>query len=61
MSQSIKILIRLKVDLTKYIETHEFLFDEAFDENSTNEDVYKKTALPLVEYIFEGGKATCFA
>lgn len=52
---------KTKVDLTKYIEKHEFCFDEAFDADATNEQVYKRTALPLVNYIFEGGKATCFA
>ena len=66
------------MDLTKYVETHEFVFDEAFDAESTNDDVrlfrlladrylqwarqvYSRTAFPLVEYIFSGGKATCFA
>jgi hypothetical protein len=52
---------KTKVDLTKYIEKHEFCFDEAFDTDATNEQVYKRTALTLVNYIFEGGKATCFA
>jgi Kinesin motor domain len=54
-------MFRVKVDLTKYVENHEFIFDEAFDADATNDDVYKRTAAPLVEYIFEGGKATCFA
>ena len=27
---------RVKVDLTKYIENHEFKFDNVFGENSTN-------------------------
>lgn len=49
------------MDLTKYIEEHVFAFDEVFDSESTNEDVYRRTAQPLVEYIFTGGKATCFA
>eukprot|EP00842_Homolaphlyctis_polyrhiza_P005163 jgi/Hompol1/5648/HPOL_002015-RA len=52
---------KVKVDLTKYVETHEFTFDEAFDADATNEDVYRRTAFPLVEYVFSGGKATCFA
>ncbi|KAK9729069.1 hypothetical protein K7432_000582 [Basidiobolus ranarum] len=52
---------KLKVDLTKYVEQHEFVFDEVFDSTADNEQVYTRTALPLVEYIFEGGKATCFA
>ncbi|KAJ2999571.1 Kinesin-like protein kif24 [Globomyces sp. JEL0801] len=52
---------KVKVDLTKYVENHEFVFDEAFDANASNEEVYRRTAQPLVQYIFEGGKATCFA
>ncbi|KAJ3299791.1 Kinesin-like protein kif24 [Borealophlyctis nickersoniae] len=52
---------KVKVDLTKYTEQHEFVFDEAFDADASNDDVYRRTAFPLVEYIFGGGKATCFA
>ncbi|KAI9340405.1 P-loop containing nucleoside triphosphate hydrolase protein [Zopfochytrium polystomum] len=52
---------KVKVDLTKYVEQHEFIFDEVFDCDASNEEVYKRTAFPLVEYIFSGGKATCFA
>ncbi|KAJ3178220.1 Kinesin-like protein kif24 [Geranomyces variabilis] len=52
---------KVKVDLTRYIEQHEFVFDEAFDAHCTNDDVYRRTAFPLVEYVFNGGKATCFA
>jgi Kinesin motor domain len=52
---------RVRVDLTKYIEEHVFNFDEVFDADCSNEDVYRRTAQPLVEYIFTGGKATCFA
>ncbi|XP_065572290.1 kinesin-like protein KIF2A isoform X4 [Artemia franciscana] len=50
-----------KVDLTKYLENQHFKFDYAFDETCTNELVYKFTARPLVQTIFEGGMATCFA
>ncbi|XP_027603021.2 kinesin-like protein KIF2C isoform X1 [Pipra filicauda] len=50
-----------KVDLTKYLDTQTFRFDFSFDETSSNEMVYRFTARPLVETIFEGGKATCFA
>nr|XP_023410419.1 kinesin-like protein KIF2C isoform X2 [Loxodonta africana] len=52
---------RLKVDLTKYLENQAFCFDFAFDETASNEVVYRFTARPLVQTIFEGGKATCFA
>jgi len=50
-----------KVDLTKYLDNQQFRFDCAFDENSSNELVYKYTAKNLVQSIFEGGMATCFA
>ncbi|XP_071454293.1 kinesin-like protein KIF2A [Hetaerina americana] len=52
---------RNKVDLTKYLENQHFRFDYAFDETCNNEMIYKYTAKPLVQTIFEGGMATCFA
>ncbi|KAF7722586.1 Kinesin-like protein kif24 [Apophysomyces ossiformis] len=52
---------KMKVDLTKYIEQHSFTFDDVFDSDSSNEQIYQRTAQPLVKYIFGGGKATCFA
>ncbi|XP_028852733.1 kinesin-like protein KIF2A isoform X1 [Denticeps clupeoides] len=50
-----------KVDLTRFLENQTFRFDYAFDESATNEMVYRFTARPLVETIFERGMATCFA
>ncbi|XP_008417068.1 kinesin-like protein KIF2A isoform X3 [Poecilia reticulata] len=50
-----------KVDLTRYLENQTFRFDYAFDDGSSNEMVYRFTARPLVETIFERGMATCFA
>ncbi|KAI9319509.1 P-loop containing nucleoside triphosphate hydrolase protein [Dichotomocladium elegans] len=52
---------KMKVDLTKYIEQHSFTYDDVFDHDANNEQVYQRTAAPLVKYIFGGGKATCFA
>ncbi|XP_075472293.1 kinesin-like protein KIF2C isoform X2 [Ascaphus truei] len=52
---------KLKVDLTKYLENQPFRFDFSFDETAANDVVYRFTARPLVQSIFEGGKATCFA
>ncbi|NXD44290.1 KIF24 protein, partial [Copsychus sechellarum] len=49
------------VDLTQYILQHVFYFDEVFGESCTNHDVYMKTAYPLIQHIFSGGNATCFA
>uniref|UniRef100_A0A5K3EGG2 Kinesin-like protein n=1 Tax=Mesocestoides corti TaxID=53468 RepID=A0A5K3EGG2_MESCO len=52
---------KTKVDLTKYLENQSFRFDYAFDETADNALVYRYTAQPLVESIFERGMATCFA
>ncbi|XP_069737009.1 kinesin-like protein KIF24 [Phaenicophaeus curvirostris] len=49
------------VDLTQYILQHVFYFDEVFGESCTNQDVYMKTAHPLIQHVFNGGNATCFA
>uniref|UniRef100_UPI00398F5342 kinesin-like protein KIF24 n=1 Tax=Pristiophorus japonicus TaxID=55135 RepID=UPI00398F5342 len=49
------------VDLTQYLQQHVFYFDEVFEETCTNYDVYLKTAYPLIQHVFSGGKATCFA
>ncbi|XP_074667321.1 kinesin-like protein KIF2A isoform X4 [Strix aluco] len=50
-----------KVDLTRYLENQTFRFDYAFDDTAHNEMVYRFTARPLVQTIFERGMATCFA
>uniref|UniRef100_A0A7E4VPB0 Kinesin-like protein n=1 Tax=Panagrellus redivivus TaxID=6233 RepID=A0A7E4VPB0_PANRE len=52
---------QVKVDLTKYLDNQKFRFDYTFDEDADNELVYKFTAQPLVNTMFEGGYATCFA
>ncbi|XP_028433888.1 uncharacterized protein LOC114555584 isoform X2 [Perca flavescens] len=49
------------VDLTQYILQHRFYFDQVFGEDSSNEEVYRRTAYPLVQHMLNGGKATCFA
>ncbi len=36
------------MDLTKYVDRHQFNFDEALDESVSNEDVYNVTVRPLV-------------
>ena len=50
-----------KVDLTKYLENLAFRFDYVFDLDDDNRKVYEYTAKPLVESIFKGPRATCFA
>ena len=52
---------KVKVDLTKFTELHQFAFDTAMDESVTNDQVYAYTVQPLVATLFRGGKATCFA
>jgi len=52
---------KVKVDLTKYVEKHQFNFDDALDETVTNEEVYRTTVQPLVHTLLRNGKATCFA
>uniref|UniRef100_A0A915ASA6 Kinesin-like protein n=1 Tax=Parascaris univalens TaxID=6257 RepID=A0A915ASA6_PARUN len=52
---------QVKVDLTKCLENQKFRFDYTFDENSSNEMVYRFTAQPLLKTIFAQGFATCFA
>ncbi|KAF3785017.1 KINESIN-13A Kinesin-13A [Nymphaea thermarum] len=52
---------KLKVDLTAYVEKHEFCFDAVLDEHVTNEEVYRVTVEPIIPTIFERTKATCFA
>ncbi|KAK2964855.1 putative Diatom spindle kinesin-1 [Blattamonas nauphoetae] len=52
---------KVRVDLTKYIDRHRFRFDQVFDEDCPNEDVYRCTAQPLIESVFQGGRVTCFA
>ncbi|KAK8571989.1 hypothetical protein V6N12_028053 [Hibiscus sabdariffa] len=50
-----------KVDLTAYVEKHEFCFDAVLDENVTNDEVYRETVEPIIPIIFQRTKATCFA
>lgn len=52
---------KLKVDLTAYVEKHEFCFDAVLDEHVTNDEVYRATVEPIIPIIFQHTKATCFA
>lgn len=49
------------MDLTKYIEEHQFVFDKVYDESVTNYQLYEDTVQPLVSAAFQGAKGTCFA
>ncbi|CAL5096979.1 unnamed protein product [Urochloa decumbens] len=52
---------KLKVDLTAYVEQHEFCFDAVLDEHVSNDEVYRETVEPIIPIIFQRTKATCFA
>lgn len=52
---------KIKVDLTKYTESQEFIFDDSFDTHETNERIYERCIHPLIGTVFTGGKASCFA
>ena len=50
-----------KVDMTRYLDNHDFPFDEVAGEDCDTWHVYRRTAQPLVAFVFDGGIATCFA
>lgn len=53
---------KIKVDgITKYIDDHEFVFDNTFSEKETTEDVYRYTIHPTINMILNRGILTCFA
>jgi len=52
---------KLKVDLTRYVEEHNFLFDQTFDDTVTNEQLYCAAVRPIIDAVFHRAKCTCFA
>jgi kinesin family protein 2/24 len=52
---------KIKVDLTKFIEEHNFTFDDVFSESVNNQQLYVTCVQPLVTAAFQGAKVTCFA
>lgn len=52
---------KVKLDLTKYVEEHCFKFDTAYNEETTNRDIYESSILPIVNFAIKGGKVSCFA
>lgn len=52
---------KAKLDLTRYVEEHNFTFDGVFDQSCSNAVVYQKTLRPLVNFTMQGLKVTCFA
>ncbi|KAJ7969618.1 Kinesin-like protein [Quillaja saponaria] len=63
----IKVVVRKRplnkkeVDLTEYVEKHEFVFDAVLNEDVSNNEVYAETVEHIVPLIFNRTKATCFA
>ena len=53
--------LKNKVDLTKYIEEHRYTFDRAYNENSTNRQIYEEMLEPMIKAAFNKTKITCFA
>eukprot|EP01017_Pseudomicrothorax_dubius_P021371 TRINITY_DN2304_c0_g1_i2.p1 TRINITY_DN2304_c0_g1~~TRINITY_DN2304_c0_g1_i2.p1 ORF type:complete len:770 (-),score=242.21 TRINITY_DN2304_c0_g1_i2:135-2444(-) len=53
---------KLRVDgITKYVENHEFTFDNAFSDKEPTTEVYKYSIRPLIEFVLNEGIVTCFA
>ena len=52
------IILRQKVDLTKYIEQHSFHFDAAYNDNISNQDVSNTPSEPLILLALLGCRST---
>lgn len=53
--------LKHKVDMTKYLEEHNFMFDNCFDHTIDNLTIYDICVKPLVNCTFQGSNTTCFA
>ena len=54
--------LKQKIDLVKYIDKKEFIFDKAYDEKSSNDKIYKEEIRPMIYNAFyQKAKITCFA
>lgn len=47
--------------MTKYIENHCFNFDNSFNDQITNLEIYNEVIKPIVYFALNGGKSSCFA
>jgi kinesin family protein 2/24 len=53
---------KIKIDgITKYLEDHEFFFDNTFNENETTEEIYDYTISRMINLVLKKGIVTCFA
>ena len=54
--------LKKNLDLSKYIDKKEFIFDRAYDEKSPNDLIYKEEIRPMIYNAFyQKAKITCFA
>ena len=53
--------LKNKVDLTKYIEEHRFIFDRAYGDESSNHQIYEEMLKSMINAAFKKTKVTCFA
>ena len=54
--------LKKNLDLSKYIDKKEFIFDRAYDEKSSNDLIYKEEIRPMIYNAFyQKAKITCFA
>ncbi|GMH69647.1 hypothetical protein TL16_g05209, partial [Triparma laevis f. inornata] len=52
---------KTRVDLTREVETSNFAFDNSFDADSFNRDIYESTTSNLIPTMFNGGRGSVFA
>lgn len=53
---------KYRVDgITKFVDNHDFIFDNAFSHNESNDELYKATIQPNLHFPFNRGIVTCFA
>ena len=53
---------KYRVDgITKYVENHDFIFDNSFAESQSNKELYRVAIQPNIHFPFNRGIVTCFA
>lgn len=53
---------KYKVDgITKFVDNSEFLFDNSFSHQESNEDLYEYSIKPILDLVFNQGIVTVFA
>lgn len=51
---------KVKVDMTKYDDKHDYVYDNTFGDLDDTRDVYQKSVQDLIENVFSGGTSTAF-